>query len=58
MRALGIFVTKPPDGCLDFESSLPLPENHLAGISADAKVEAFAAHRAKLDPHQPFDDHG
>src|SRR6266851_9893590 len=58
MRALGVFVTEPLDGCLDLEGALPFPENHLAGVASDAEVKTLAAHRAELYPHQPFDDHG
>src|SRR5713101_10026754 len=48
MRALGVFVTEPLDGCLDLEGALPFPENHLAGVASDAEVKTLAAHRAEL----------
>src|SRR5713101_3596782 len=58
MRALGVFVTQPLDGCLDLEGALPFPENHLAGVAPDTEIKALATHRAKLGAHQPLHDHG
>ena len=56
MRALGIFVTKPLDGCLDIESALPFPQNHLADVTLNAKVEAFTTHCSQLCTHRPLYD--
>jgi hypothetical protein len=56
MSALGIFVTKPLDGCLDIESALPFPQNHLADVALNAKVEAFTTHCSQLCTHQPLYD--
>jgi hypothetical protein len=58
MRALGVFVTEPLDGCLDLEGALPFSENHLAGVAPDAKIKALAPHRTKMGAHQPLHDHG
>jgi hypothetical protein len=58
MAALRVFVAEPLDGCLDLAGTLPFPQNHLAGVTLYANVETLAAHRAKLAPHQPLDDHG
>jgi hypothetical protein len=38
--------------------ALPFPQIHLASVTLYANVKTLAAHRAKLDPHQPLDDHG
>src|SRR6266851_5339347 len=55
MRVLGVLVAKPLDRLLDLDGALPFSENHLASVAPDAEVKALAAHRTKLDPHQPFD---
>src|SRR5216684_4353798 len=52
MSTLGIFVTKPLDGCLDIESALPFPQNHFAGVALDAEVKPLRAHRAELRAYQ------
>jgi hypothetical protein len=57
MSALGVFVTEPLDGCFDIGGALPFSQNHLAGVAPDADVEALAAHRAELNPHQPLNDY-
>src|SRR5215472_15586694 len=57
MSVLGVFVTKPLDGCLDIERGLLFPENHPAGVALDSEVEALAVHGAKLKSYQPFNDH-
>ena len=40
----------------NLDGGLPFLEDHLVGFAPDADVEAFAAHRAKLNAHQPFDE--
>jgi hypothetical protein len=35
----------------------PFSQNHLAGVPLDTEVEALAAHRTKLDAHQPLNDY-
>ena len=57
MSALGIFVTKPLDGCLDIDSALPFPQNHLAAVALDTDVETTAAFSAQLDPYESLDYH-
>ena len=57
MSALGIFVTKPLEGCLDIESALPFPQNYLAAVALDTDVETTAAYSAQLDPYESLDYH-
>ena len=58
VSALGVLVTQPLDGLFDIDGGLPFSQEHLAGVTFDADIEALAAHRAKLDAHQPLDDQG
>jgi hypothetical protein len=58
MRALGVLVPEPLDRVLDVDGTLLFSQNHFTGVAPDAEFEALAAHRAKLDPHQPLDDYG